>query len=119
MLANALWIFFLFLGNVRERRQEMGVLRAVGVSEITLLSLFLLKSLAIGLLGAAIGFLVGHSIAVNSIDMTWWSPYWYELLRWRDLFTALLAAPAVCVLAAWLPAFHASRTDPAAMLMDS
>ncbi|MDD4098796.1 MAG: ABC transporter permease, partial [Lentisphaeria bacterium] len=111
--------FFLFLSNVRERRQEMGVLRSVGVSEATLLQLFLLKSLGMGLLGAVIGFLLGHSLAVNSIEMTWWSPYWYELLRWRDLLTAFLAAPALCVLSAWVPAFQASRLDPAEQLLEN
>ena len=119
MLASGLWIFFLFLSNVRERRQEMGVLRSVGVSEATLLQLFLLKSLGMGLLGAVIGFLLGHSLAVNSIEMTWWSPYWYELLRWRDLLTAFLAAPALCVLSAWVPAFQASRLDPAEQLLEN
>ncbi len=116
---SAIWIFFLFLGNVRERRQEMGVLRAVGISETTLLMLFLLKSLGLGLVGAVIGFFLGHSLAVNGLNLTWWSPQWYELLRWRELLIALLAAPALCILAAWVPAFQASRTDPAAMLMDN
>jgi putative ABC transport system permease protein len=118
LLASGLWIFFLFLGNVRERRQEMGILRAVGASESTLLLLFLLKSLGMGLLGAALGFFLGHSLAVNSIASSWWSPHWYELLRWRELLTALLASPSLCVLAAWVPAFRASRIDPASMLMD-
>ncbi len=119
MAISGLWIFFLFLGNVRERRQEMGILRAVGLSEITLLQLFLLKSLGLGLLGALLGFFIGHSLAVSSIEWCWWSSHWYALLRWRELLTALFAAPALCILAAWFPAFMASRIDPAKMLMDN
>ncbi len=119
ILVSAVWIFFLFLGNVRERRQEMGTLRAVGISESTLLTLFLLKSMGLGLAGALFGFFLGHTLAVNCMTMSWWSPHWYELLRWKELLVAVLAAPALCILAAWLPAWQASRTDPAAMLMDS
>ncbi len=116
---SGLWIFFLFWGNVRERRQEMGVLRSVGVSEVTLLQLFLIKSLVMGLIGALFGFFIGHTLAVNGIELVWWSEHWKELLRWNELLTVVIAAPALSIIAAWAPAMRASRTDPAIMLMEN
>ncbi|MDY0176446.1 MAG: ABC transporter permease [Lentisphaeria bacterium] len=119
MLAAGLWIFFLFLNNVRERRQEMGVLRALGMSENNMLMIFLWKSVLIGILGAALGFFLGHSLALVGVEPDSALKQWYELLRWRELLLALIAAPALCILAAWLPARQAGRIDPAVMLMDA
>ena len=56
LFGSGIWIAFLFIGNVRERKSEIGVLRAVGVKEWKIMKLFLLKAVIIGVLGAIAGY---------------------------------------------------------------
>ncbi len=114
----ALWIFFLFLNNARERRMEIGILRALGLSEATLLSAFIFKSLAMGLLGAGIGFLAGHVLGATWSGISLLEKEMWTLMDFRLLLAALLAAPALCGLAAWVPAVRAIRQDPARILCE-
>lgn len=113
------WMFFLFLGNARERRVEIGILRAIGVPEITLLSAFLLKSVAFGLVGAFAGFLLGHLLAAMWTGIPLFSGEFVALLDFRLLGASLVAAPALCVLAAWSAALPAIRKDPARILCEA
>ena len=113
-----LWIFFLFLTNARERRIEIGILRALGVGESTLLYAFLLKSLAMGLIGAGLGFMAGHLFGSLWSGLSLFQRETWALLDVRLLAGALLAAPALCGLAAWLPAVRAIRQDPARILCE-
>lgn len=116
---SMVWMFFLFLGNVRERTLEIGILRAVGIREETLLALFLLKSLAMGLVGAIAGFAAGHALGIAWAGIRVLSRESMELLNADLLLAALLTAPALCVLAAWLPAVWAIRKDPARILCEA
>ena len=119
VLASAAWMVFLFLGNVRERIIEIGVLRAIGVGEQTILSVFLVKSLIMGLAGALLGFFAGHALGAWWVEMNLWSREFAALLNVRTLLVALVAAPALCMLAAWFPAVRAVRKDPARILCEA
>lgn len=114
-----IWIFFLFLGNVRERKVEIGILRAIGIGEPTILALFLCKSVVIGLAGAVLGFFVGNMVAAWWAGVDIFSAHFISLLDFRLLLVALLIAPALCALAAWLPAVRAIRRDPARILCEA
>jgi putative ABC transport system permease protein len=57
--ARAAWVMFLMMGNVRERRAEIGILRAIGVSGRRIQSAFLLKALLMGVAGGIVGLVVG------------------------------------------------------------
>ena len=52
LLISALWIGLVFHANVRERRSEIGILRALGARAGTILRLFLTKALLMGAAGA-------------------------------------------------------------------
>jgi len=47
---------------VARRTREIGVLRAIGFSRNALLIMFVAESLAIGLVGGAIGLVAGHGM---------------------------------------------------------
>ncbi len=118
VLVAAAWLVFLFLGNVRERTIEIGVLRAIGVGEHTILSVFLFKSLIMGLIGALLGFFAGHALGAWWVEMNLFSREFVDLIHFRTLWIALVAAPALCMLAAWFPAVSAIRRDPARILCE-
>ena len=105
---------------VRQRRAEIGVLRALGVSRAGVRALFLLESGVFGLIGSLIGIgvgyaLVGASDGVLDLDtlfsgalsaqITPQVPGWLPLV-------ALVAGVGIPMLAGYLPSREAARADP-------
>lgn len=118
ILICAIWIGLLALWNVRERRAEIGVLRALGVGSRKIATLFLGKAAIVGLLGGAFGFLVGTQVARRlGIEALEVSPEYFTpalgLLLW-----ALLGAPLLSALASYLPTLKALFQDPALVLRE-
>ena len=125
VLASSVWVGLLTLGNVRDRRSEIGILRAVGLRSSQILSVFLAKAVLAGVSGALLGILLGLAIGV----------IWYRadpsisgetgqvgdlLMPWLlTAFAAILAGtPLVAALASWLPALLAAQQDPAEVLSE-
>jgi predicted lysophospholipase L1 biosynthesis ABC-type transport system permease subunit len=119
ILACAIWVGLLASANVRERRNEIGVLRALGVRSGTIAILFLGKAVAIGALGGVLGFLLGTPLAralgridTLAVDRAFFTPA-YELL-----LLAALGAPLLSAMASYLPTLNALLQDPAAVLTE-
>lgn len=116
-VAAALWVALLTWVNVRERRQEVGILRAIGVRASQILAAFLGKAAVMGILGACLGALGGILIGSQwgespaAIPIT-------KLLQPAFLAAALVAAPLLSMAAAWLPALWAASQDPAPILQE-
>lgn len=116
VLVAMAWIGILAFLNVRERRQEIGILRALGYGSSKIALLFLGKAAIMGLMGAALGFVVGTVLA------TQFGPQIFKvtaqsirpslaLLGWSVLISPLIAAAAV-----FLPSLMAVYQDPAQTL---
>jgi len=116
-LGAALWVTFLSFGNVRERRSEIGILRALGVGSRQILIIFLGRAMLMGLggaiLGCAAGLLLGPAwqagIGANPAAL------WLEAKLGGAV---LVGAPVIAALAGWLPAYAAAQQDPARVLSD-
>jgi putative ABC transport system permease protein len=109
---SVLWIALLFMSNVRERQSEIGILRAIGLKASKILSLFLIKAVVMGLLGAILGILAGLMISLlfRNVDFS------VAYLNWQIILLAVALAPLISLLASWIPAFMASQQDPALIL---
>jgi len=59
LAACALWIAFMGFMNVRSRREEIGILRTVGVSAKSIFLLFIWKHISVGILGGCLGLVFG------------------------------------------------------------
>ncbi len=118
VIASAIWMALLALSNVRERRSEIGILRAVGLRSAKILSLFLGKATIIGLASGCIGFGLGYLIAilfgVNALEVA--SNYFN--LSPQIFFYALIGAPLISIMASYLPALTALNQDPAIVLRE-
>lgn len=114
LFGTGLWIGFLFFSNVTERRDEIGILRAIGLPAQTVLRLFLYKALIIGVIGALAGFLLG----------TLWAFFWNKFMVAAAIFSfpifllVLILAPVLSILAGWLPSLYAIQQDPAMVLRE-
>ena len=115
----AVWILLLAFSNVRQRTMEIGILRAIGLSGRQILSVFLIRSLLIGLLGAILGVVLGGGLGF-SIAAAWGEVA--ELSQAGPLFSPLvvglvvLLSPLLSALISWPPALLASGQDPAVVL---
>ncbi|NYD41164.1 FtsX-like permease family protein [Nocardioides panaciterrulae] len=104
---------------VVERRQQIGVLRAIGFQARMVQASFLVESLFITLLGVVIGTLLGLWVAFNVVRDTAGQPGWERLTLqppWPALALILFVVVACSVLTTWLPSVRASRTWPAEAL---
>jgi putative ABC transport system permease protein len=104
---------------VVERRQQIGVMRAIGYRRTMIQAVFLLESSFVALtsivVGTALGLLLGWNIIQDSKN----SPSWADLhmvVPWSDLVLIFLAVYAVALLATLAPAIRASRVAPAEAL---
>jgi putative ABC transport system permease protein len=99
--------------NVRERRAEIGVLRALGKGLGALLRCCWAKRFLMGLLGGAAGCLVGYLLTpvVGSRTMQI-TPICFKLTQL--LVGTLIGAPLVTMMASYLPSpLSAIAQDPA------
>lgn len=113
VLGAGLWIAFLSLANVRERRSEIGILRALGTRSGSILMIFLGRAMLMGLLGAGLGYGVGWLFGFVNGESATKVAWLFHLQLGAGV---LLGAPAVSALAGWLPSFLAAQQDPAEVL---
>lgn len=112
------WIGILALMNVRERRHEIGIMRALGYGSGKIAFLFIGKAVAIGFIGAALGFVIGTGLALKfgpeifKVTANMITPK-IELFYW-----ALVASPTICALSVFIPAMIAITQDPALTLRE-
>ncbi len=106
--------------NARDRRSEVGVLRALGTSRRQIVQLFVGKAILLGLLGSVIGCAIGFAMGVRTatasagdaiVDLP------LTALFIPGFFAAVIAGTTVLVaIACWVPATMAARQDPATIL---
>ena len=122
VLVAALVIALMTWLNVRERRCEIGLLRALGKRTGQIAALFLGKAALIGLIGGAAAGLccLATYVAVSGPARTWSSVSDIALFRPSAtlLLLTVLGASVVTMMAAYLPMLAAVRQDPARVLTE-
>ncbi|MCL5742823.1 MAG: FtsX-like permease family protein, partial [Acidobacteria bacterium] len=113
LLASALWVGLVFYTNVRERRGEIGILRALGARAATILRLFLTKALLMGCAGGLAGYLLGTSIGLAGPGGGGSS-----VLDLRIFLVVFCTAVVLSAGASWVPAYYAAQQEPAEVLRE-
>lgn len=111
LLTSLLVSGLLFYANVNTRKNEIGILKAMGNSKSFILFMFLFKAFILGFIGSIAGFFAGSLIAeyfgkeifrFTSMDMKpHWDVFGYSLI----IFTILW------MLSSWIPALLATQVD--------
>lgn len=102
--------------SVVERRQQIGMLRALGFRRIYVQAIFLFESLLVGVVGTAIGLALGLILVRNVFAVNFFEavdPGLTLVVPWRELLWICVAAVAASALASLLPALQAGRVAPA------
>lgn len=119
VIACGVWVGVLAIMNVRERQQEIGIMRALGYGSGRIAMLFLGKAALIGLLGAGLGFLLGTALA------QYFGPGIFKLTgktmikpELALLIISLIFAPVFAAVSSFIPAMIAVAYDPAVTLRE-
>ncbi|MCA9074301.1 MAG: FtsX-like permease family protein [Planctomycetaceae bacterium] len=117
--ASALLIALLSYVNARQRREEIGILRAIGLKAGQIMIVFLSKAFVMGLIGGVIGAVLGLAILTFQSESPLPVPV-SEIVRsgpvTSALVLAIVLAPVLAGIASWLPGLIAARQDPAVVL---
>jgi putative ABC transport system permease protein len=125
LLVGTFIIFNTFTIAVNQRWKEIGVLRALGVERSNVQRMFLAEAAVMGLLGSALGIVIGFGLAVVVEQMmstiaaqifglvaTQQPP----VFRWDFAVLSFGLGLIASVIAAWMPARAAAQLNPALAL---
>ena len=100
---------------VVERRQQIGMLRALGSKRRMLQGAFLCESFFVGCVGSAIGVILGLILSRNIFAVNFFEQFHTGLtfaVPWEELGLVVGIALLASLLAALLPAWQAGRVAP-------
>jgi len=104
---------------VLERRREIGIMKALGASDIDVKKLFFAEAAAMGAAGGVLGVLLGWGMGrvINAGTNVWLARnkfppenFWY--VPWWLVLAAIAFAIAVSILSGLYPASRAAKLDP-------
>lgn len=114
---------------VTDKQADIAILRTLGASPATIMGIFMVQGLTIGVLGTVVGVALGIVLALNVSDLVLWieglfgiqfldaSVYFISYLpselRFDDVRFITLAALSLSLLSTLYPAWRASRIQPA------
>jgi putative ABC transport system permease protein len=105
--------------TVVERRQEIGVMRAIGFEQGRVQLSFLIESSMVAVAGLTIGTLLGLVLSYNIIDDSRSQASWQNIqfaVPWLNIAIIYAVVLVAALLTAFLPARQASRVYPAQAL---
>ncbi len=118
LMSAALSIFIALYHGLNERRYDLAVMRTLGATRESIMSLLLFEGMLLAVVGAVLGLFLGHLLTsvlgfalrqAQQISVTGWT--WYAAELW-----IVVLALIVGVLTALLPAWRAHEVDIAATL---
>ena len=121
-------IFLIFYMIVRDKTRDIGIIKAVGGSELGVLAIFLMYGLFIGVVGGALGLVSGIEFVTHTNEIHEWiyhvsgviiwdrSVYLFDripdVVNYREVAVYYLLAMIAGVLGAAIPAIFAGLEDP-------
>lgn len=119
-------------GRLRSRVSEIGVRRAFGAKRSGIIMQILGENMVVSILGGIIGLVVSilfmlflssfffsYGVESNSLEMNYSNPTFMMLFRWKNFVIALCACVVLNILSASVPAWIASRVEPALAISKS
>lgn len=119
VIACGVWIGVLAIMNVKDRQQEIGIMRALGYGSARIAFLFLAKAVIVGAIGAVVGYAAGTVLAM------YFGPDIFKITaktmvkpETQLLIRSLAVAPLFAALASFIPSMIAVAYDPAVTLRE-
>lgn len=132
LLLPAINLSSMMRGRLRSRVSEIGVRRAFGAKRSGIIMQILGENMVVSILGGIIGLVVSilfmlflssfffsYGVESNSLEMNYYNPTFMMLFRWKNFVIALCACVVLNILSASVPAWIASRVEPALAISKS
>jgi hypothetical protein len=116
LIAAMLISGLLFYSNVNNRRNEIGIMKALGKSKSYILSIILLKAFLLGILGSLTGFFAGTMIAGYFGKQIFSFTAMDIKLPWSLMGFIVIIFPLLWMMSSWIPALIAAQIDAAKTL---
>ncbi|MBD3897424.1 lipoprotein-releasing ABC transporter permease subunit [Halomonas sp. ML-15] len=117
---------------VTDKHADIAILRTIGATPRSIMGIFIVQGLAIGLIGILIGVILGVILALSISDIinffesvlgiqfldsnVYFISYLPSRLDWSDVFNIVAAAFVLTFLSTLYPAWRAARIQPAEVL---
>ncbi|CAM3982045.1 lipoprotein-releasing ABC transporter permease subunit [Vreelandella rituensis] len=117
---------------VTDKRADIAILRTIGATPRSIMGIFIVQGLAIGVIGIAVGVTLGVVLAWTISDLIGWVESTFGIqfldagvyfisdlpsrLHWADVRDIVLAAFGLTFLSTLYPAWRAARVQPADVL---
>jgi lipoprotein-releasing system permease protein len=117
---------------VMDKHKDIAILRSMGATSSSIMHIFMIQGLMIGVSGTAIGSALGLSLALNIDSVITWIEHKLNVTIFdtavygmdhfpsqvvaSDVVTVVITAFVICLLATVYPARRAARNDPAESL---
>ncbi len=106
--------------SVIEKKRDIGILRTMGISEKSVLKIFMFEGILIGIIGTLLGAVIGYLICYLQIHYNIYplNPAQYKIdslpieIRWSDFFYISGASMLLSFLASLYPAKRAAKVNP-------
>ncbi|MHC4743659.1 MAG: ABC transporter permease [Planctomycetota bacterium] len=120
VIGCGVWIGVLAIMNVRDRQQEIGIMRALGYGSERIAFLFLGKAVLIGICGAVVGFVVGTVLALHFGPKVFQIPAAIKVIKPEPslLVSSIVFACLFAAASSFIPAMIAVAYDPAVTLRE-
>ncbi len=120
VIGCGVWIGVLAIMNVRDRQQEIGIMRALGYGSGRIAFLFLGKAVLMGFCGAVFGFFVGTGLALHFGPKVFRIPSTIKIIQPEPslLVSSVIFACLFAATASFIPAMIAVAYDPAVTLRE-
>jgi putative ABC transport system permease protein len=120
LLVGAVGIMNTMYTSVLERTKQIGIMKAVGASNDAILSIFLIESGLIGMIGGILGIILGifiaYIIGIISAKAGIGNLFSFQALDFFGFFVILIITFITGVISGVLPARQASKMEPAEAL---
>ncbi len=103
--------------SVVERRQQIGMMRAIGFKRSMVRTGFLIETSFVAVLGTVLGLLLGGLVGKQYVDsLSASNPTAHLAIPWGQVLLIVVIAYAASLITTYLPAWQASRIYPAEAL---
>ncbi|MBE0517891.1 MAG: ABC transporter permease [Thermoplasmata archaeon] len=102
--------------NIAERRQEIGVMRAIGFQRDMILKTFLLETSFVSLLGITLGILLGLALSWSLFSWGGFDEFSRFVIPWSEILMITIIAFAMTLASTLSPSRRAARLAPAEAL---
>ncbi|MAG54921.1 MAG: hypothetical protein CMJ83_01390 [Planctomycetes bacterium] len=108
LLVGGVGIMNIMLANMAERRQEIGLRRALGATRLDIVRLFIAESFVLCLVGSVLGVASGAGLAVLVGQLAQWTVVFEPI----SFPLGIIVGASTGLLFGTLPAMRAARLDP-------